>query len=72
MPFPHPQPCNDHHRQCDISNDRCVVRKFLKRTVDISDYRDGEYDMYPANDETLGRCADHIALQYTLTVNGEW
>ena len=54
MAFPHPQSGKDNYRDRDEPNDGRVVRKFFKRTVNISDYRNGKDDVNPAKDRTFG------------------
>ena len=42
MAFPHPQSGKSNYWNRDISNNGSVVWKFLKRTINITDYRNGE------------------------------
>ena len=54
MAFPHPQSAKDDYRESDIPHDRSVVWKFLKRAIDIPNYRDSEDDVNPAKNRTFG------------------
>ena len=54
MAFPHPQPGNDHYRQEDKPGREGIAWKFFKRTIDITEYRNAEDDVNPAENRTLG------------------
>jgi hypothetical protein len=54
MAFPHPESRQRNYWKRHISNNGSVVRKFLKRTINIPDYRNGEDKMNPAKDGTFG------------------
>jgi hypothetical protein len=53
MAFPHPQSRKHHDRKEDVSRLGSIVGQLLKRTKNISEYRDSEDDVYPANYRTL-------------------
>ena len=46
--FPHPQSRKDHCRNEDKPSSRGVARKFVKRTINITEYRDAKDDVNPA------------------------
>jgi hypothetical protein len=48
MAFPHPKSRERHYWKRHISNNGSVVWKFLKRTIKITDYRNGENKGHPA------------------------
>jgi hypothetical protein len=48
MAFPHPKTRERNYWKRDISNDGSVVWKFLKRTINITDYRNGKDKVNPA------------------------
>ena len=52
MAFPHPQSREDHDRNEDEPGLEGVVGKFVKRTVNIADYRNGKDDVNPAKNRT--------------------
>jgi hypothetical protein len=54
MAFPHPKSRKDHYRKGDITNNRGVVWKFFKRTINITGYRNAKDDVNPAKDRTFG------------------
>jgi hypothetical protein len=54
MAFPHPKARKDHYGKEDKSNRWGVIWNFLKGTVDITDYRDANDDVNPANNRTFG------------------
>src|SRR5574338_177639 len=53
MAFPHPQSRKSNHRKRDISNNWRVVRKLFKRAVNVTDNRNAEEDVNPAENRTL-------------------
>ena len=53
MAFPHPQSRKDNYRNGDKPNNGGVVWNFLKRTINITDYRNGTDDMNPAKNRTF-------------------
>src|SRR4029450_2083178 len=54
MAFPHPQPRKDHYWNRYVPNNRRVVCKCLKRTINITDYRNREDEVNPAKYGTFG------------------
>jgi len=54
MAFPHPQSRKDNYRNEDIPRSMRVVWKLLKRTIDITEYRNGKDDVNPAKNRTFG------------------
>jgi hypothetical protein len=56
MAFPHPQPGNDHSSKEDVPSWESIVWKLFKRTVNITEYRNGKDDVNPANNRTLDLC----------------
>jgi hypothetical protein len=54
MAFPHPQSRKDHYRKEDIPRWRGIVWKFFKRTINVTEYRNGKDDVNPAKNRTLG------------------
>ena len=48
MAFPHPKSRNRNYWNRHISNNGSVARKFLKRTINITDYRNGKDKVDPA------------------------
>jgi hypothetical protein len=45
MAFPHPQSRKDNYRKCDEPNNGGVVWKLFKQTINVTDYRNAEYDV---------------------------
>ena len=65
MAFPHPQSRKDHCRKEDKPSCRGIVWKFFKRTINITEYRNGKDDVNPAKNRTLGgiihgRLREHV------------
>jgi hypothetical protein len=54
MAFPHPKSRKGNYWNGDIPNNGSVVWKFLKRTINITDYRNGEDEVNPAKYGTFG------------------
>src|ERR1051325_7934267 len=54
MAFPHPQSRKDHCRKEHVPGWSGIVRQFVKRTINISEDRNAEDEVYPANNRTLG------------------
>ena len=54
MAFPHPKSRKRNYWKRDISNNGSVIWKFLKRTINITDYRNGEDKVNPAKYGTFG------------------
>src|SRR5438876_4896538 len=54
MAFPHPQSRKDHYRKEDKPSCGGIVWKSFKRTIDITEYRNGKDDVNPAKNRTLG------------------
>ena len=54
MAFPHPKSGKRNYWNGDVSNNGSVVWKFLKRTINITDYRNREGNVNPAKYGTFG------------------
>src|SRR3984893_17550824 len=54
MAFPHPQSRKDHYRKEDIPVWGGIARKFFKRTINITEYRNAKDDVNPAKNRALG------------------
>src|SRR5437660_788457 len=54
MAFPHPQSRKDHYRKEDKPSCGGIVWKFVKRTINITEYRNGKDNVNPAKDRTFG------------------
>src|SRR6266849_6685959 len=52
--LPHPQSRKDHYRKEDKPSCGGIVRKFFKRTINITEYRNAKDDVNPAKNRTLG------------------
>ena len=63
MAFPHPKSRKGNDRNGHIPNNGGVVRKFFKRTINVTDYRNPEDDVNPAKDRTL-----HIGYSFGYKV----
>ena len=53
MALPHPKSRKDHYGKEDKPNSRSVVWNLFKRTVNVTDYRNGNDDVNPANNRTF-------------------
>src|SRR2546422_9212832 len=53
MAFPHPQSRKDHYRKEDKPSCGGIVWKFFKRTINITEYRNGKDDVNPARNRGL-------------------
>src|SRR5262249_22513900 len=60
MALPHPQPRKGNYRSSHIPNNGGVVWKLFKRTIDVTDYRNGKDNVYPAKNRTFGGIANHL------------
>ena len=54
MAFPHPKSRKQHHRNDYKPNTAGVLWNFFKRTINITEYRNAEDDVKPAENRTLG------------------
>ena len=54
MAFPHPQSGKDKYRNEDKPGGRSIVWNLVKRTINITDYRNGQDEVNPANNRTFG------------------
>src|SRR5260221_5820455 len=54
MAFPHPKSRKGKYRNEDKPSSRRVVWDLLKRTINITDYRNGKDDVNPAEKRTFG------------------
>jgi hypothetical protein len=53
MAFPHPKSRQDHYRNKHIPCSRRVVWNLVKRTIDVTNDRNGKDDVNPAKNRTL-------------------
>jgi hypothetical protein len=53
MASPHPKSRKDNYRNGDIPNDRSVIWKFFKRTINIANYRNAKEDVDRAKNRTF-------------------
>src|SRR5262245_44475049 len=68
MAFPHPQSRKGKNRNGDESNNGGVVGKFVERTVDITNGRNAEDDVNPAEDRTLSAFG-HVQFPFPFSSN---
>src|SRR5205085_1945394 len=61
MAFPHPKSRKDHYRNEDIPSSGGVVWNLVKRTINITEYRNRKNDVNPAKDRPLDALAHDIA-----------
>jgi len=54
MAFPHPQSRKNHDRKEDIPSWRGIAWKFFKRTIDITDDRNGKDEVNPSKNRPFG------------------
>src|SRR6266852_9448888 len=54
MAFPHPQSRKDHYRKENIPSCGGIVRKFFKRTINVTEYRNTKDDVNPAKNRAFG------------------
>src|ERR1035438_2441449 len=54
MAFPHPKSRKDNYRNEDKPSSGGVVWNLFKRTINITEYRNGQDDVNPANNRTFG------------------
>ena len=66
MAFPHQQSREDHEREEDITGGKCVQWNLVKRTVDISVYRDRNDDVNPAKNRTYGEICSHGQVSFSI------
>src|SRR5262245_2814484 len=73
MAFPHPKPRKDHYWQEHIPGCGGIVRKAFKRTIDITDNRNGKDDVNPAKNRTFGSFLHYWSPRFTLeTIAASW
>jgi hypothetical protein len=63
MAFPHPQSRKDHYRKEDIPSCGGIVWKFFKRTINITEYRNGKDDVNPTKNRGLKGMAGTTGLE---------
>src|SRR6266516_930343 len=63
MAFPHPQSRKDHYRKEDKPSCGGIVWKFVKRTINITEYRNGKDNVNPAKDRGLEGMAGTTGLE---------
>ena len=68
MAFPHPQSRKDHYRKEDIPSREGIVRKFFKRTIDVTEYRNAEDDVNPAENRTFVSFF-HVSVMFRIRRN---
>ena len=67
MAFSHPQSRKEHYRNDDKPNPVGVLRKFFKRTINITEYRNAKDDVNPAKNRTCdGTLHDQFVLESRL------
>ncbi len=54
MAFSHPKPGKDEDRNGYKPNHRRVVWKLFKRTINVTNYRNAEDEVNPANNRAIG------------------
>jgi len=54
MALPHPKSGKDNYREGHVSNDRGVIWKFFKRTINITNYRNAKDNVDRAKNQTFG------------------
>ena len=68
MAFPHPKSRKDDDRNEDKPSSEGVVVKLVKRTINITEYRNAEDDVNPAKNRTLGALV-HDGLLHGFTIH---
>ena len=68
MAFPHPQSRKDKYRNEDKPSSGRVVGNLVKRTIDVTEYRNAEDDVNPAKNRTLGALV-HDGLLHGFTIH---
>ena len=63
MAFPHPQSRKDHDRNKDKASREGVLRNRVERTVDVSEDRNAEDDVNPAEDRTCEASARDVGIR---------
>ena len=71
MALPHPKSRKGNYGKGDIPNDGGVIWKFFKRTINISDYRNGEDEVNPAINRTFGGILHDWFVIYSADVETE-
>ena len=70
MAFPHPKSRKHHYRKEDEPNSRGVIWYLVKRTINITDYRNADDDVNPANNRTFGGLFhDWAAIYFKVRAN---
>src|SRR5690349_9941724 len=59
MAFPHPKSRKENDREGDIPNNGCVIWKFFKGTINITDYRNAKDHVNPAKNRAFGVVTNH-------------
>lgn len=62
MALPHPESGQDDCGNGDKANDGRVIWNLVKRTIDVTDYGNGEDDVDPAKNRTSSGATDHLIL----------
>jgi hypothetical protein len=68
MAFPHPQSCKDHYREKNKPGCGSVVGKFVKRTIDVAEYRNAEDEVNPAKNGTLDALVHRVKSPFDADV----
>jgi hypothetical protein len=68
MAFPHPQTRKDHYGKEDKPRSGGVLWNFVKRTIDVAEYRNTQDDVNPAMDCTLlgDLCSHGLSLLFEV------
>ncbi len=69
MAFPHPKSRKHNYRKGDKPNNRGVVWKLLKGTINVTDYRNGEDDVNPATNRTFRGVSHSIPFHREFAAN---
>ena len=71
MAFPHPPSRKSHRWKEDIPGWTSVARKFFKRTIDITQYRNTKDEVNPPNNRTLRDILhDDLVLHWSAAAGG--
>src|SRR5687768_7394437 len=60
MALPHPKAGEDNYGDRDKPDNRCIVRQLFERTINVTGYRNGHHEMYPAKNRTLSTSTYHM------------
>jgi hypothetical protein len=71
MAFPHPQSRKDKYRNEDKPSGWGVVWNLVKRTINVTDYRNAQDDVNPASNRTFGGITHMQVLLWLLVFHTE-